>query len=165
MTVQLSTIKPDKEGIAAPGTSQFPANGLPSSLSSSGSFPYALSTFGVGVGQCQCVPPIAPDHVTLVFMPQTTCRSIDLSILAPWGSESIYDPDGVGGSDEVDLVQQGRVTATAQVDSNTPLGKLQAPLTGGPWELRVSELSPANSGSQATVFINGTLSCSTASGI
>jgi hypothetical protein len=166
MNVKLSTVAPGKGGIAAPGTPQFPGGGLPSSLSSSSSFPYALSTFQIGFADCHCVPPIVPNYLTLAYMPKTTCRSMDLSILAPWGGGPIPAPGGVGpGSDEVYIIQPGRATVAARVDGNTPLVKLSAPLTGGPWELRVSELSPAANGNQATVFINGTLSCSTPSGI
>ena len=164
MTVQLSTVAPGKGGIATPGSPQYPSDGLPRSLSTSSSFPYALSTFEIGFAGCRCVPPISPDYLTLAFMPATTCRSISLTVLAPWGGRYI-GPVPVGpGSDEIYLVQQGVTTATARVDGNTPLATLNATLAGGPWEIRVSELAPAANGNQATVFVNGTLSCTTPTG-
>jgi hypothetical protein len=37
-------------------------------------------------------------------------------------------------------------------------------LNGGPWEIRVSEITPAPNGDQASVYINGSLQCATPSG-
>src|SRR5262249_40857009 len=149
---------------------QFPFEGLPPWVSSQRMFHYALSTFRVGAAECQCVPPFIPHYVTLAYMPATTCRSISLTVLAPWIDNSLGgrrpSPDDVAkaGADRVFLMEGDRVIATATVDGHAPLAKLAAPLTGGAWEIRVSELAPASNGNQATVFIDGTLSCATATG-
>jgi hypothetical protein len=150
--VPLSAIAPGKAGVLDSHSYPFPYSGPGSP------FAYAVSTLHIGGADCNCVPPLAPDYLTLASMPATTCHSISLTILAPWATT---DP---GGSDEVSIVQAGMPTTTVTVTSAATRATLAAPLSGGPWQLRTSEITPATTGDQATVYVNGTLSCSTRSG-
>lgn len=122
-------------------------------------FVYDVSTLNNGVAPCHCVPPLAPDHMVLASMSATTCRSADLTVVAPWAS------DGLGGSDSATIVQATADPQTVTVASGSPTGSLRAALTGGPWELDASTVSANVNGNQATVYIAGTLSCYTSTGI
>ncbi len=146
-TVQLSTIAPDQGG-----SIQDSYNGS--------SFSYAVSTSDDSQSDapCGCTPPVSPATETLASMQSTSCSSISLRIFVPW------NPADTGGQDEVSLVQSGEPTSAVTVTTDTIEADLNATLTGGPWTLDVTETAPAADGHQATVYIAGTLSCSTSDG-
>jgi hypothetical protein len=151
--VSLGKIQPGDGGVLDAQTSSTLNASLPVHT-----FRYDVTTVGPGGAGCGCVPPLAPQYLTLASMTRTTCSSVSLYVYAPWATT---DP---GGEDEVQVVQSGHATATTRESSASQMSHMVVSLYGGPWRLTVSELKPAVTGDQASVFVRGVLSCATADG-
>jgi hypothetical protein len=150
-TVQLAEMFADGGGDSGQGGTRLNLpNGQP--------FIYALSTMQGGSAGCQCVPPLNPAYMTVASTASTSCKSISLTIYVPWL------PRDTGGSDQVAVVQNGASSFTATTTHDKQLETLNAPLNGGPFMIDITELAPAVTGDQASVYINGTLQCSTPTG-
>ena len=149
-TVPLSALAPGDSGDTGQGGSLL-------LLPDGAPFAYALSTMRIGEAECNCVPPISPQTMTLASVHASTCKSISLIVYAPWAST---DP---GGEDAV-IVVSGDQFLKVTTDFSHQVAHLSAHLSGGAFQISATEISPANDRHQASVYVNGTLTCTTATG-